>query len=204
MIVFTRSLPQKELRGRSVITFSFSEYWIIWWFTPCIPYIFWKHITLATSNALFWPSTTKYQPVPQHTDPLPPSTNQFLKEYQLTDFCSLTWRHINAIQGPSLTIFLCVHCTRFGKQFWKHCFVQRTVRWASSDPSFVPRNMVTTSRVLSTTMLIENVKTIAEFFSKNFPSYYEFPSILKNLNKNLNWRASKFNKFGKFLRFSVI
>ena len=108
------------------------------------------------------------------------------------------------LYSSQMILFLCVHCTRFGKQFWKHCFVQRTVRWASSDPSFVPRNMVTTSRVLSTTMLIENVKTIAEFFSKNFLSYYEFPSILKNLNKNLDWRASKFNKFGKFLRFSVL
>ena len=91
----------------SVITFSFSEYWIIWWFSPCKPYIFWKHITLATSNALFWPSTTNYQPVPQYSDPLPPSTNQYLKEYQLADFCSLTWPHINAIQGSSLTRATC-------------------------------------------------------------------------------------------------
>ena len=29
----------------SVITVSFSEYWIIWLFTTCKPYIFWKHIT---------------------------------------------------------------------------------------------------------------------------------------------------------------
>ena len=60
----------------SVITFSFSEYWRVWWFTPCKPYIFWKHITLATTTALFWPSTTKYQPVPQWTDPVPPSNNR--------------------------------------------------------------------------------------------------------------------------------
>ena len=60
----------------SVITFSFSDYWIIWWFTACKPYIFWKHITLVTSTALFWPSTTKYQPVPQYTDPVPPSNNR--------------------------------------------------------------------------------------------------------------------------------
>ena len=60
----------------SVNTFSFSDYWIIWWFTACKPYIFWKHITLVTSTALFWPSTTKYQPVPQYTDPVPPSNNR--------------------------------------------------------------------------------------------------------------------------------
>ena len=46
---------------------------IIWWLTSCKPNIFWKHITLATSTALFWPSTTKYQPVLQYTDPVPPT-----------------------------------------------------------------------------------------------------------------------------------
>ena len=50
-----------------IITFSFFKYWIIWWSRPCKPYIFWKHITLATSTALFWPSTTKYQvPCPEY------------------------------------------------------------------------------------------------------------------------------------------
>ena len=52
----------------SVITFSFFEYSIIWWFRPCKPYIFWKLIMLATSTALFWPSNTEYQPVPPSTD----------------------------------------------------------------------------------------------------------------------------------------
>ena len=52
----------------SVITFSFFEYSMIWWFRPCKPYIFWKLIMLATSTALFWPSTTEYQPVPPSTD----------------------------------------------------------------------------------------------------------------------------------------
>ena len=61
----------------SVITFSFFEYSMIWWFRPCKPYIFWKLIMLATSTALFWPSTTEYQPVPPSTDPVPPNTNQY-------------------------------------------------------------------------------------------------------------------------------
>ena len=52
----------------SVITFSFFEYSMIWWFRPCKPYIFWKLIMLATSSALFWPSNTEYQPVPPSTD----------------------------------------------------------------------------------------------------------------------------------------
>ena len=54
----------------SVITFSFFEYSIIWRFRPCKPYIFWKLIMLASSTALFWPSTTEYQPVPPSTDPV--------------------------------------------------------------------------------------------------------------------------------------
>ena len=114
------------------------------------------------------------------------------------------------LYSSQMILFLCVHCTRFGKQFWKHCFVQRTVRWASSEPSFVPRNMVTTSRVLSTTMLIENVKTIAEFFSKKFLSYYEFPSILKNfwigepvsLTSLANFWDSQFCKY-KFVWYDL-
>ena len=36
----------------------------------CKPYIFWKLIMLATSTALFWPSTTEYLPVPPSTDPV--------------------------------------------------------------------------------------------------------------------------------------
>ena len=31
----------------------------------------------STSTAFYWPSTTKYQPVPPPTDPLPPSTNRY-------------------------------------------------------------------------------------------------------------------------------
>ena len=46
-----------------IITFSFFKYWIIWWSRPCQPYIVWKHITLATSTALFWPSITRYRPL---------------------------------------------------------------------------------------------------------------------------------------------
>ena len=60
----------------SVITFSFSDYWIIGWLTSCKPNIFWKHITLATSTALFWSSISKYRPVPPYTDPVPPRNNQ--------------------------------------------------------------------------------------------------------------------------------
>ena len=78
--IFTRPLLQKgsSLQEEilsvclsvclSVITFSFFEYSIIWWLRPCKPYFFWKLIMLATSTALFWPSTTEYQPVPPPTD----------------------------------------------------------------------------------------------------------------------------------------
>ena len=38
--------------------FSFFEYSIILCFSRSKPYIFWKHITLATRTDLFWPSTT--------------------------------------------------------------------------------------------------------------------------------------------------
>ena len=54
----------------SVITVSFFEYSIIRCFIPCTPYIFWKLIMLATSTALFWSSTTEYQPVPPTADPV--------------------------------------------------------------------------------------------------------------------------------------
>ena len=47
-----------------------TKYSMIWWFRPCKPNIFWKHITLATSTALFWSSITKYRPVPPYTDPV--------------------------------------------------------------------------------------------------------------------------------------
>ena len=75
-----KRIPHLQRRGRvldrkfclfvclSAITFSFSEYWIIWWFTLCKPYIFWKHITLATSGVLFWPSFTKCRPEPPYID----------------------------------------------------------------------------------------------------------------------------------------
>ena len=33
------------------------------------------HLT-PSSTKLHWPSTTKYQPLPPHTDPVPPNTNQ--------------------------------------------------------------------------------------------------------------------------------
>ena len=42
----------------------------LWCFRPYKPYIFWKFVMLAISNALFWPSTTEYQPVPPSTDPV--------------------------------------------------------------------------------------------------------------------------------------
>ena len=65
------SLQEENLFVRPCVRpsslFSFSEYSIIWWFRPCKLYIFWKHITLATSIALFWPSTTKYHPAPNST-----------------------------------------------------------------------------------------------------------------------------------------
>ena len=40
------------------------------------------------------------------TDPVPPNTNRYLKEYQLADLLS-TWRHINSRQGSSLTRATC-------------------------------------------------------------------------------------------------
>ena len=40
------------------------------------------------------------------TDPVPPNTNQYLKEYILADICS-TWCHINSHQGSSLTRATC-------------------------------------------------------------------------------------------------
>ena len=45
----------------SVITFSFFEYSMIWWFRPwpCKLYIFWKLILLEPITALFWPSTAE-------------------------------------------------------------------------------------------------------------------------------------------------
>ena len=46
----------------------------------------------VSTSTLYWPST---------------STNQYLKEYQLADLCSSTWRHINAHQGSSLTRATC-------------------------------------------------------------------------------------------------
>ena len=52
-----------------------TKYSMIWWFRPCKPNIFWKHITLATNTALFWSSITKYRPVPPYTDAVPPSNN---------------------------------------------------------------------------------------------------------------------------------
>ena len=90
LILFTRPLLQKK-------------YSLIWCFRPCKPNIFWKHITLAASTALFWssitkyqqyheiltqyhqvttsaaldrPITIKYQSVPHNIDPVPPSTNK--------------------------------------------------------------------------------------------------------------------------------
>ena len=32
---------------------------------------------IPSSTKLYWPSTTKYQPVPPHSDPAPPNTNQY-------------------------------------------------------------------------------------------------------------------------------
>ena len=49
---------------------------MIWWFRPCKPNIFWKHITLATSTAVFWSSITKHRPVPPYTSPVPINNNQ--------------------------------------------------------------------------------------------------------------------------------
>ena len=43
----------------SVITFSFFDYSMIWWFRPCKQYIFWKLILLEPITALFWPSTAE-------------------------------------------------------------------------------------------------------------------------------------------------
>ena len=51
-------------------TFSFPEYWIVWWFRSCKLYVFWQYIKLATSTGLFWPSTMNYQQVPLNTDPV--------------------------------------------------------------------------------------------------------------------------------------
>ena len=113
-VIFTWPLPQKgsSLQGEilsvdlficlSVITFSFSIYSIIWWFRPCKPYIFWKLIMLATSTALFWPTTTEYQPLPPSTDPVfnhiwwfsPCNTNIFWKHITLATSTALFWSSI--------------------------------------------------------------------------------------------------------------
>jgi len=98
----------------------------IWWFTACKPYIFWNHITLATTIVLFWPST-------QYTDPVAPSTNQYcliLSQYlqvststalywpsttpckpvfeRISGLCSSTWRsmHIRGRVWPGLPVIL--------------------------------------------------------------------------------------------------
>ena len=74
-----------------VITFSFFEYWMIWWFRPCKPFTFWKHITLATSTPLFWPSITKYQPVPPFTDPVTQYHPILIHCHRVTTSAALYW-----------------------------------------------------------------------------------------------------------------
>ena len=62
-------------------------------------YIFWKHITLASSTALFWPSTTKYQLIPSYTDPVTPKNRQYrplLTKYnQVPTITALYWPSIS-------------------------------------------------------------------------------------------------------------
>ena len=53
-------VPPSNNQYRPLLT----QYPMIWWFGPCKPNVFWKHITLATSTALFWSRITKYRPVP--------------------------------------------------------------------------------------------------------------------------------------------
>ena len=91
----------------SVITFSFSGYWIIWWLTRCKPYflkvyhtgnqkhpVLTKYHRVPTSTALYWPSIQRFdgldhvnqifsesishwQPVPPCFDQVSPSTDQY-------------------------------------------------------------------------------------------------------------------------------
>ena len=114
---------------------------MIWCFRPCKPYIFWKHITLAPSPALFWPSITKYRPVPSYTDPVPPSNNQYrplptknnqlristATEYHLADLFS-TWSHINSHQGSSLTRATCHFLFGFGNKLIPIIFLETHVQ----------------------------------------------------------------------------
>ena len=69
---YTDPVPPSTNQYRPPLT----QYSMIWRFRPCKPNIFWKHITLATSTALFLSSITKYRPVPPYTDPVPPRNNQ--------------------------------------------------------------------------------------------------------------------------------
>ena len=103
--------------------FPFSEYSIIWWFRPCKLYIFWKHITLATRIALFWPSTTKYHPAPNSTTllllrkpnvlyPLLPKKRSLLKSF---------------LKGPASN-----------QEFLKCATtIQEIPKWASSNQEFL-------------------------------------------------------------------
>ena len=77
------------------------------------------------SIALYWNSTTKYQPVPPYTDPVPPSNNQYSKEYQLADLCSSILLHINT--GPSLTRTACHFFDRRPEPAW---YWKKRTRWA--------------------------------------------------------------------------
>ena len=82
--------------------FSLSEYWIIWWFTPCKPYIFLTYITLPTTSALFWPSTNQecltqilYHQVPTSTALYwPCKPNIFWEHITLATSTALSWSSI--------------------------------------------------------------------------------------------------------------
>ena len=65
-------VPPSNNQYRPLLT----QYSMIWRLRPSKQNIFWKHIALATSTALFWSSISKYRPVPPYTDPVLPRNNQ--------------------------------------------------------------------------------------------------------------------------------
>ena len=68
---------------------------------------------LPANTAFYWPSIQWFDGL-DHVNHIfsesisvPPSTNQYLKEYQLAYLCSSNWLNINAHEGSSLTKATC-------------------------------------------------------------------------------------------------
>ena len=77
-----------------------------------------QYYQVTISAALQRPSTIKHPSVPPNTDPVPPITKRYLKEYHLPDLLS-TWRHMNSHQGSSLTRATCHFFYKF--RILRHC-----------------------------------------------------------------------------------